>query len=89
MVVLPLETLNKIVSRKVSVLLKDGKILEGLLTGVDQYMNLVLENTTEKAPIKEEIINENNEKVIKRGEKERKLGTVVLRGTNILSISPL
>jgi small nuclear ribonucleoprotein len=89
MVILPLEALNKIVSKKVSILLKDGKILEGLLTGADQYMNLVLENTTEKTPVKEETVNSNNERVIKMGEKERKLGTVVLRGTNILSISPL
>jgi small nuclear ribonucleoprotein len=44
---MPLNILEKSVSKRVSVMLKDGRTLEGKLTGFDEYMNMVLEETEE------------------------------------------
>ena len=44
--------------------------VEGKLTGFDEYMNMVLEETTERT-----------------ADEERRLGTVVLRGNNVVSIA--
>lgn len=68
---MPLNVLEKSVSRKVILLLKDGRILDGKLTGYDEYMNMVLEDTEET-----------------KEDQVRRIGTVVLRGNNIVSISP-
>ena len=68
--VMPLALLEKNVDKNVSLLLKDGRILEGKLTGFDDYMNMVLEETTERS-----------------AEEEKRLGTVVLRGSNVVSIA--
>lgn len=67
----PLKILEKSVNRKLNLLLKDGRVLEGKLIGFDDYMNLVLEDTEER-------IEEN----------VRKIGTVVLRGNNVVTIVP-
>ena len=69
--VLPIKVLEKSVNKRISLLLKDTRILEGKLVGYDDYMNLVLEDT-------EEFFEEN----------QRRIGTVVLRGNNVISISP-
>lgn len=69
--VMPLSILEKSVSKKVSLLLKDNRILEGTLVGYDDYMNMVLENTEET-----------------NGDQVKRLGTVVLRGNNVVSITP-
>ena len=71
--VMPIALLEKNVDKRVSLLLKDGRILEGKLTGFDEYMNMVLEETTERTA----------------AEEERRLGTVVLRGNNVVSIAIL
>ena len=68
--VMPTALLEKKVDKRVSLLLKDGRILEGKLTGFDDYMNMVLEETTERS-----------------AEEEKRLGTVVLRGSNVVSIA--
>ena len=68
---MPLHVLEKSVMRKVTLLLKDGRMLEGKLTGYDEYMNMVLEDTEES----------HNGSV-------KRIGTVILRGNNIVSISP-
>ena len=68
--VMPTALLEKNVDKRVSLLLKDGRVLEGKLTGFDEYMNMVLEETTEKT-----------------ADGERRLGTVVLRGNNVVSIA--
>ncbi|MDH7507666.1 MAG: LSM domain-containing protein, partial [Candidatus Thermoplasmatota archaeon] len=39
---LPLDVLEKAMNQKLSLLLKDGRIIEGKLTGYDEYMNMVL-----------------------------------------------
>ncbi len=69
---LPNDLLKELVNKRVSLLLKDNRVLEGVLTGVDDYMNMVLEETVEMGP-----------------ETSRKLGTVVLRGNNVVSIAVL
>ena len=68
--VMPTALLEKNIDKRVSLLLKDGRILEGKLTGFDDYMNMVLEETTERS-----------------SEEEKRLGTVVLRGSNVVSIA--
>ena len=70
---LPLNVLEKSVNKKISLLLKDNRTLVGKLTGFDEYMNMVLEET-------EETSSDNQ---------VRRLGTVILRGNNVVSISPL
>lgn len=69
--VLPLKLLEKSVNRKISLLLKDNRVLEGKLMGFDEYMNMVLEDTEET-----------------KDEQVKRLGTVVLRGNNVVSIIP-
>lgn len=69
---LPLTVLEKALQRRVVILLKDQRSLEGKLTGYDDHMNLVLEETDEM-----------------NGEtKVRRLGLVVLRGSNVVTIAP-
>lgn len=70
---LPLNVLEKSINKKISLLLKDNRTLVGKLTGFDEYMNMVLEET-------EETSSENQ---------VRRLGTVILGGNNVVSISPL
>ena len=57
--------------------LKDGRTIEGKLVGYDQYMNLVLEESEERGRT-----DGATEAVTRR------LGTVVLRGNNVVTISP-
>lgn len=46
---LPLDVLEKSLNKRLAIHLKGGRTLEGKLAGYDQYMNLVLEETEEKA----------------------------------------
>jgi small nuclear ribonucleoprotein len=69
--VTPQNLLEKSVNKQVSIVLKDGRTMEGKLTGFDEYLNMVLEGTEEQ-----------NKEV------RRRLGVVVLRGNNVVSISP-
>ena len=68
---MPLDVLERSVNKKIALVLKDGRVLEGKLTGFDQYMNLVLDDTEERVE-----------------ERSRRLGTVVLRGNNVVTIAP-
>ena len=69
---LPLDVLEKSLDQKLSLLLKDGRVVEGKLTGYDEYMNMVLTDV-------EETFEQN----------KRRLGTIILRGNNVVSISVL
>lgn len=69
---LPLTVLEKTLNKRISLLLKDNRLLEGKLIGFDDYMNMVLEDTEETA-----------------SDKKRRLGLVILRGNNVVSISPI
>ena len=71
--VMPLALLEKTVDKRISLLLKDGRVLEGKLTGYDEYMNMVLDETVERTASAD----------------ERRLGTVVLRGNKVVSIALL
>lgn len=67
---LPLDLLEASLNERIQLTLKDGRQVEGLLAGYDQYMNLVLEEATERG-----------------SERDRPLGTVLLRGNNLLTIA--
>ncbi len=69
--VMPLVLLEKSLNKRVTLLLKDSRMLEGRLVGYDEFMNLVLEDTEERT-----------------AEQTRKIGSVILRGNNVVSISP-
>jgi len=69
--VMPLSVLEKSINKRISLLLKDNRILEGKLMGYDDYMNMVLEDAEET---KDELV--------------RRIGTVVLRGNNVVTIIP-
>lgn len=45
--VMPLSLLEKSMNKKVSLLLKDSRHLVGTLSGFDDYLNMVLEDTEE------------------------------------------
>ncbi len=69
--VMPNTLLEQSLNKRVSLMLKDGRILEGKLVGFDDYMNMVLEDTEETTQ-----------------ERVRRLGKVILRGNNVVSIAP-
>ena len=68
---MPLNVMEKSVQRNVTLLLKDGRTLNGKLVGYDEYMNMVLEDTEDS-----------------KDDQVKRIGTVVLRGNNIVSMSP-
>ena len=68
---MPLNILERHTNKTVMLTLKDGRTLEGKLTGFDEYMNMILEDAEES----------------KEGQ-VRRIGTVVLRGNNIVTIVP-
>jgi len=45
---MPLDMLEKSLNQKISMLLKDGRIIEGKLFGFDAYMNMVLKDVAER-----------------------------------------
>jgi len=67
---LPLDVLEKSMNQKLSLLLKDGRVVEGKLSGYDEYMNMVLSDVEESLD-----------------DTKRRLGTIILRGNNVVSIS--
>jgi len=67
---LPLDVLEKAMNQKLSLLLKDGRQIDGKLSGYDEYMNMVLTDVEETYD-----------------ETKRRLGTIILRGNNVVSIS--
>ena len=69
--VMPLNVLEKSINKRIQLLLKDNRQLEGKLVGYDDYMNMVLEDTEET-----------------KDENVRRIGTVVLRGNNVVAIVP-
>ncbi len=83
--VMPLNLLEKSMNRKLSLLLKDGRTLEGKLVGFDEYMNMVLDDTEETKKVYH---NQPGEEKTEPELKVRRLGTVILRGNNVVTISP-
>ena len=68
----PLSVLQASANKNVIVELKGKREYRGVLDGYDPHMNLVLKNA-------EEIVE---------GESVRKLSTVIVRGDNVIYISP-
>ena len=67
--IMTMKMLEESLNKKVALLLKDNRVLEGMLTGYDEYMNMVLSDAQENAE-----------------QMTRKLGTVVIRGSNVVRI---
>ena len=68
----PFDLLNESLGKNVLVELKDNVSVRGTLGAFDVHMNLVLENA-------EKLVN---------GEVKNKYGKILLRGDNVLLISP-
>jgi len=68
----PLDILNESLETPVIVRLKGGRDFRGELQGYDVHLNLVLDKAEE----------------LKDGEIVRKFGTIVVRGDNVVYISP-
>ena len=66
------EILEQNLGKVVLVRLKGGKSLRGRLKGFDQHLNLVLEETEDTTVV----------------ENQRKLGLIIVRGDNVVLISP-
>ena len=69
--IMPTKMLEENLNKHVALLLKDNRVLEGVLSGYDEYMNMVLDD-----------VQESDEEVT------RKLGTVIIRGSNVVRIVP-
>ena len=68
---MPMKVLEENVNKHVALLLKDNRVLDGVLTGYDDYMNMVLDEVEESGE-----------------ESTKKLGTVIVRGSNVVRIVP-
>ncbi|MHC1635256.1 MAG: LSM domain-containing protein [Candidatus Methanospirareceae archaeon] len=70
----PHKKLQSLIGTKIQVEMKGEKaVLEGILTSFDDYLNLYLSKASE----------------IVDGKRKRALGSVILRGNNIVLINPL
>ena len=70
----PFDLLNKVIGQKVMIRLKNGLRVRGKVSSFDAHMNMVLEDVEE--------LGDN-------GDSKAKLGTILLRGGNILFVSPV
>ena len=68
----PLAVLNKAINQQVIVELKGKRGYRGILDGYDPHMNLVLRNAEET----------------QESEVKRKLDSIIVRGDNVIYISP-
>ncbi len=66
------KVLDESLGRVVLIKMKGGKVIRGTLLGFDQHMNLLLEES-------EELFEDG---------KANSLGTIVVRGDNVVMISP-
>ncbi|MCL4382144.1 LSm family protein [Candidatus Marsarchaeota archaeon] len=68
----PFDLLNKVTGQKVFIRLKNNVSIRGRMSSFDAHMNIVLEDAEE----------------LDGGDLKAKLGTILLRGGNIIFISP-
>jgi small nuclear ribonucleoprotein len=69
----PFDLLNKSIGQQVMIRLKNGTDIRGKVVSFDAHMNIVIENAEE----------------VEEGELKARLNTILLRGGNILFISPV
>lgn len=69
----PFDLLNKVIGNKILIRLKNKMDIRGKITSFDAHMNLVIEDAEE----------------LEDGALKLKLGTILLRGANIIFISPV
>ncbi len=69
----PFDLLNKAIGQQVLIRLKNGTDIRGRMSSFDVHMNIVMENAEE----------------LEDGNLKAKIGTILLRGGNILFISPV
>lgn len=69
---LAIKVLDESLGKVVLIKLKGGKVIRGSLKGFDQHMNLLLDDS-------EEIMEDG---------KTGRLGTIIVRGDNVIMISP-
>lgn len=67
-----MQILEESIGRTVLIRLKGGKSLRGKLQGFDQHLNLVLEEAED----------------LTKSEDVKKLGLIIVRGDNVVMISP-
>ena len=70
----PFDLLNKVISQQVLIRLKNNLNIRGKVPSFDAHMNIVLDNA---------------EELDSNGELKAKLGTILLRGGNIIFVSPV
>ncbi|MDE1855760.1 MAG: small nuclear ribonucleoprotein [Candidatus Micrarchaeota archaeon] len=68
----PFDLLNKSIGQQILIRLKNGTDIRGKMTAFDIHMNIVLDNAEE----------------LEEGNVKTKVGTILLRGGNILWMSP-
>ena len=66
------QVLERSIGKTVLIKLRGGRTLRGLLEGYDQHVNLVLKDAED----------------ISNSEQTEEIGTIVLRGDNVIMISP-
>ena len=66
------QVLERSIGKTVLIKLRGGRTLRGLLEGYDQHVNLVLKDAED----------------ISNSEQTEQIGTIVLRGDNVIMISP-
>jgi small nuclear ribonucleoprotein len=67
----PFDLLNKAIGQQVLIRMKGGMFIRGRLKSFDAHMNLAMESSEE----------------LEGGELKAKIGTIVLRGGNIIYVS--
>ena len=70
----PFDLLNKAIGQKVLIRLKNGDGIRGKVSSFDAHMNMVLDDAEELGD---------------DGGSKAKIGTILLRGGNILYVSPV
>jgi small nuclear ribonucleoprotein len=69
----PFDLLNKVLGQQVLIRLKGSMSIRGRIVSFDAHMNVVIENAEE----------------LEDGDLKTKLGTILLRGGNIIFVSPV
>ncbi len=45
---MPIKVIEEFLNKRISMLMKDNRIIEGVLIGYDEYMNLIINDSEEK-----------------------------------------